>query len=87
MEELSSPALRDGSGEKKPVSVFGEERSFVLRRQKTAPRAPNQPVRLYFLWGFFFLFLLVTGAGSDSPAVFSSRTCLCNQLSLSSSCF
>lgn len=36
VEELSSPALRDGSGEEKLVSIFGEERRFILRRQKTA---------------------------------------------------
>lgn len=36
VEELSSPTLRDGSGEEKLVSIFGEERRFVLPRHKTA---------------------------------------------------
>lgn len=51
MEELPSPTLRDGSGEEEPVSISGEERRFVLRRQETAAWISLRVVWLiYWFW-------------------------------------
>lgn len=77
VEKLSSATLRNRSCEEELVSVLGEERRFVLqrRRDKHLLVAQNVPAGAFRL------------PHNNRDAAFSSRTCLCNQLSLSSSCF
>lgn len=88
VEELSSPTLRDCSGEEEFVSVVGEERSFILQRGwKNICMCPKT-----CLLGFCISCLQaqthkVKTTHDHRGTMFPSRTCLCNQLSLSSSCF
>lgn len=50
MEELSSPPLRDGSGEEELVSVVGKERRFVLQRgERNVRTRPKMCPRCFFI--------------------------------------
>lgn len=67
VEKLSSPTLRDGSDEEKLVAVSGEERRFILQREReTAACVPsgNVPAGLLFLLSSYLLVQAQTHAAN-----------------------